>query len=456
LGSIPLLKPLPHSQGKDEELQVVPEPKVDEAAFVISYKMARALADNWRSRILMELSVQPLSPSQFVDLVGGDLSEISRCFRQLAEWDYIEIVETRTGGQRRGGVERIYRRIQPAYFDTSVWESLPRAYRDEFTGSALESYIERISEAIAAGTFDDEVDRHLSWDVVALDRIAWTELGSRLDEILSWVSDLGAESARRMAETGEEPIPATVGLAAFRSPPEVSGVLPPRKRGDPSYAPLVISHKMAKAVANKWRSRILMELRVRTMSPTQFAKEIGGGRRHISRCFSQLAEWDYIEVAETRSGGQRRGGEEKIYRLKRRAYFDAPTWETLPRFLRDECSSSSLHSYFAKVNEAIEAGTFDAEVDRHLSWDGPSLDRLAWNQLGAAADDVLDLLPHLEAEAAERMAASGEEQIPTTVGLAVFRSPRSSKIIADPHTGGGGPRTQSGKWHLFMDTNRLH
>lgn len=396
--------------------------------------MARALADTWRSRILMELSVRPMSPSKFVEQVGGDLPNISRCFRQLARWDFIEIAETLTGGHRRGGVEHIYRRVQRALFDTEVWENLPRAYREECSGSALESYIARISEAIAAGTFDEELDRHLSWDAVALDRIAWTELGSRLDRILYWLPDLATEAADRMAGTGEEPIPTTVGLAAFRSPAVVPGLLPPRATteptGPPAATPFLISAKMAKAVANKWRSRILMELRVRPLSPTQFVKEVGGGRRHIGRCFSQLADWGYIEVIETRTGGRRRGGEEKFYRLKQRAYFNTPTWEKLPRFLRDECSASFLHSYFARIAEAIEAGTFDAELDRHLSWDGVALDRIAWTELGAELNRVLDWLPALEEESAERMAGSGEESITTTVGLASFRSPKSSEITS--------------------------
>src|SRR3954470_23769513 len=150
------------------------EVSVNEAvAFAISPKMARALADRWRLRILEELSVRPLSPSQFVESVGGELEAIGRCFRQLADWGFIEILETQRGGHRRGGVEHVYRRIQRALFPTEVWERFPTEYREESTSSGIESYIARVSEAIEARTFDDELDRHLSWDGYALDRIAW-------------------------------------------------------------------------------------------------------------------------------------------------------------------------------------------------------------------------------------------------------------------------------------------
>jgi hypothetical protein len=49
-------------------------------AFGISSKMARALADPWRIRILAELSLRPLSPSKFVKEFGGELTDIARYF----------------------------------------------------------------------------------------------------------------------------------------------------------------------------------------------------------------------------------------------------------------------------------------------------------------------------------------------------------------------------------------
>jgi predicted transcriptional regulator len=390
--------------------------------------MAKALADEWRSRILMELSVRPMSPSQFVKEVGGELWDISRCFTQLAQWGHVELIEVKRGEGRRGGEEHIYRRVQRHHFDTATWESLPRSLREEVTGPTIESYIARISEAVEGGTFDSEVDRHLSWDGVWLDRIGWKQLGACLNQVLDWLPELGAEAAGRMSDTREEPILTTVGLAAFRSP-QIS----PRRAQSPSdqppeaTPPFVISAKMAKALTNKWRSRILAELSVRPLSPSQFVKQIGGDLSNISRYFHQLVDWGYIELVEVRRGGHRRGGTEHIYRKSQGTHIDTPTWERLPLFLREEFSGSNLESYIARISEAVEAGTFDAEIDRHLSWDGISLDRLAWKQVMARLDEILSWLPELEAEAAARMAETAEEPIPTTVGLTAFRSPASAK-----------------------------
>ncbi len=171
-----------------------------------------------------------------------------------------------------------------------------------------------------------------------------------------------------------------------------------------------------------------MELNARPLSPSQFVEEIGGSMTHISRCFRQLAEWGYAEVIEERKGGRHGGGVERVYRNTQRAYIDTATWETLPRFLRNEFSNSILGSYLARITEAIKAGTFDLETDRHLSWAPVNLDRIAWNQIIESLDEVLDWLPELEAEAAERMQMTAEEPIPTTIGLAAFRSPSASTV----------------------------
>ena len=151
---------------------------------MISPKLAKALANPWRARILSELCTRPMSPSQFVDEVGGELTGISRCFRQLAEWGYVEIVETKRGGRRRGGVEHVCANVQRAYYDTSAWEILPQYLKEDMSGNILGTFFTRLEEAIDAKTLDAEDDRHLCWDSPTLDRRAWTELTDRLTEVL--------------------------------------------------------------------------------------------------------------------------------------------------------------------------------------------------------------------------------------------------------------------------------
>ena len=185
---------------------------------MISAKLAKAMASEWRCRIIGELSIGPLSPSEFVERVGGELTTIARCFRQLAEWGYIEVVEERKGGRRRGATEKVYRKTKRAHIGSPAWTRLPQILREDITNNFLANYAERIQEAVEAETIDIEDNRHLSWDWGLLDRQAFDELMDRLDEVLAWVPTLALEAAERMAVSGEEPIPTTVGLTAFRSP----------------------------------------------------------------------------------------------------------------------------------------------------------------------------------------------------------------------------------------------
>jgi len=395
------------------------------AAFGISARMARALADTWRVRILSELSLRPMSPSQFTEEVGGELTQISRCFRQLAEWDFIEVLEERPGRRRGAAIEHLYRGIKRAHFDTATWKTVSRSERDTWSRAAVSAYFTRIGEAVEAGTFDAEVDRHLSWDGLALDRPAWLELGRRLDEVLEWLPELAVEADRRLQDAAGERIPTVVGLSAFRSPQSPSIMLqasrshrpPPDGVAEPTFGP-----RMAKALSNKWRSRILMELSNRPLSSSQFVEEIGGSMTHISRCFRELAEWGLVEIVEERKGGRRGGGVERIYRGLRRPFLDTASWQSLPLLVRQEMSNSFLDAYMERVTEAIDADTFDAEDDRHFSWKPILLDRPAWSELSTGLDEVLGWLPHLESESLQRT-DDAEELIPAVVGLASFRLP---------------------------------
>jgi DNA-binding transcriptional ArsR family regulator len=186
--------------------------------FLFDHKMAKALANPWRNRILSELHIRSMSPSEFSDETGLELAGAARYFRQLRDWGFLEIAEERRGGDRRGAVEHVHRAIQRVHFNAAAWEGLPPHLRSECSGSMIEAFILRINQAMEAETFDAETDRHLSWKALSLDRQSWTELSDRLDEILDWVFVLEIESAERLAASSEEPIPTTVGLFSFRSP----------------------------------------------------------------------------------------------------------------------------------------------------------------------------------------------------------------------------------------------
>lgn len=184
-----------------------------------SLRMAKVLADPLRIKIVLELGMRMMSPKQFFrEFGGGSLTRVARAFEVLAEYDWLVLIETKTGGERRGGVEHFYRATQPALFDEATWPNVPGPVKNVFTGMVFSTLGERVNAAIEAGTIDERPDRHASWSPLLLDQQGWDNAIAKVDALFHWLFEEQAAANERMAESGEEPIPMTVALAAFESP----------------------------------------------------------------------------------------------------------------------------------------------------------------------------------------------------------------------------------------------
>lgn len=188
---------------------------------------------------------------------------------------------------------------------------------------------------------------------------------------------------------------------------------------------------LIKPISNVWRNRILVELHRRSMSPKHFAAEYGLSLATSARYFRELKDWGFLEIAEERRGGNRRGAVEKIYRAIRTVHFDTPHWEALPLYLREKCTNVILEGLLLQITEALDAGTFDAKGHRSLRL--LSLDRQAWHDLVNHLDEILYWLSELEAQADTRLRRTGGDGLRATVSLLCFRSPATTQPHTPPH-----------------------
>lgn len=186
----------------------------------VSQRLAKALAHPVRVRILIETNKRPMSATEFSKRTNGEVSptKANRHFKYLERLNCLELVEERKGGRRRGGKEKIYRALQRSLFDESSWSLLPGSLQNEVTREVFTAYVERVAEALAAGTIDTRQDRHLTWTAMHYDQQAWDELTERMNELFWFSLELRVQAALRMIQSGEEPIPVTVALACFESP----------------------------------------------------------------------------------------------------------------------------------------------------------------------------------------------------------------------------------------------
>jgi hypothetical protein len=101
-------------------------------------------------------------------------------------------------------------------------------------------------------------------------------------------------------------------------------------------------------------------------------------------------------------------------------------WKRLSMAAKETIYSEILREIYGEIDAAIEAGTFAARDDFHLSWVALKLDEPAWTHLMALQEEMLNRIMDLQATTALRL-AEGEgsgKQIAATVAILGFESAR--------------------------------
>jgi DNA-binding transcriptional ArsR family regulator len=185
-----------------------------------------ALKHPLRVRILEVLNEGPRSPSQFVEegLIPKEhytsyqqaLSLASYHFRELEKEGCLKVVESIP---RRGAVEHVYQGLARVYFNDAEFEAMPQDTRRELSRISLQGLVARADRAISEGTFDARADRHLTWIPMQLDERGWKELIATLAATFGELTQIRHDAKDRLANSGEEVVPATVAMLGFASPP---------------------------------------------------------------------------------------------------------------------------------------------------------------------------------------------------------------------------------------------
>jgi DNA-binding transcriptional ArsR family regulator len=174
---------------------------------------------------------------------------------------------------------------------------------------------------------------------------------------------------------------------------------------------------LIKALSHPVRANALTILNQRVASPKEIAGELREEVGKVSYHVKELRNLGCVELVDT---AQRRGATEHYYRGVAQAYMNDSFWSTLSTAVRSGISVTGLKVLIEAAREAVEAGTFDARDDRHLSCLTFSLDEDGWEEAKDLLNDTLDRLVEIGAKSESREA---EERIRTTFGLLSFESP---------------------------------
>jgi DNA-binding transcriptional ArsR family regulator len=397
-------------------------------------RLAVVFADPLRLKIVTELYMREMSPTQFhEEFGGGSISRVDRHFKKLAEHRWLRLVRTASGGSRRGGTEHFYRATELAVFDHETWSRVPYSIRVAFSWRTFEQLAERVREALQAGTLDARADSHLTWTPLLLDQLGWERVIAAVDALFESLFEEQAGARLRTFESGEEPILATVALAAFESPARPPGPGDERAGAslvESSASPIPWTLRLSKVFADPLCLKIVAELNRREMSASQFHDEFGGtSLPGVRRRFRMLAEIGWLKKVREKTGGRRRGATEHFYRATGPAIFDNRAWSDVPGSIKATYSWRTFEQLSEQVKAAIDAGTFEARPDNHLSWSLLRLDQRGWEKVIAAVDALFALIFKEQEKAERRLAASGETPITTTIALAGFESPKDSTRV---------------------------
>jgi len=193
--------------------------------------IVKALSHPLRMRILTRLNEGVASPNEMAKEFDESLPLVSYHVRILRELDCIELVRTTP---RRGAIEHHYRALTRPFLNDDDWAQLPPSARKAVSNTVLTKALSDVRTAVAAGTFDDRADRHLSYTPLVLDEQGWRGLGDRLNELLDWViAEQGAAAGRLQDEqSGGGEVRARMTLMSYSAPPvgAEDEVAPKRRR----------------------------------------------------------------------------------------------------------------------------------------------------------------------------------------------------------------------------------
>jgi DNA-binding transcriptional ArsR family regulator len=178
----------------------------------VDQRLVKALAHPLRVEILTILNERMASPNELSKELEEGLSQVSYHVKVLKDFECIEMVKTEP---RRGAVEHYYRATERSFIRDSEWQSLPDSIKPGVSWSALKMIIDDVVGAIKGGSFNSRDDVHMSWTPGVVDQQGWEESVALVNETLEKVIGIHAGSAKRLAKSGEEGIPATAVLMNF-------------------------------------------------------------------------------------------------------------------------------------------------------------------------------------------------------------------------------------------------
>lgn len=196
--------------------------ETDESPYPFALRLSKVIGDETCLRILEETNLHPTSAREFHEKYGGQPDGVRRRFKLMERTTWLGKWLEKTGGRRRGAVEKYYLPTGPALRSSNPWEEVPAAVRRTDAWEQFGELNGRVLEAMRGGTFDMRPDRYCTWSLLNLDRTGWASVNAGLEGLRKFGLEEQERAGERITESGEKPIRMTIGLTAVDAPQETA------------------------------------------------------------------------------------------------------------------------------------------------------------------------------------------------------------------------------------------
>lgn len=186
--------------------------------------------------------------------------------------------------------------------------------------------------------------------------------------------------------------------------------------------------RLIEALGHPVREHILAVLNERIASASEIGEELGAD---VSSFYHHVEELEKLGCIERVKSEQRRGAKEHFFKAKTSLFFDDAAWQRFPSTLKSDQIVSNVQYLFDDVVAALEEETFDTRDNPHVSWTPGFLDSQGWEEATKLMNQTLDDLIAIREAAALRLVHTGEQGIPTTMGMLAFETPSAKRSKED-------------------------
>lgn len=157
------------------------------------------------------------------------LSQVSYHIKVLKDYKLIELTRTEP---RRGAVEHFYRATERAFVPSGMARNVPKSAQHIIGSAILEKIDKDVVASLISGKFFSRPDWHVSWTPIPVDGIGRKEAEELADKFVKDFLGIGAKSANRVAEGGDESdlIWTTAAVMVFGSEEGHLGQAPRRRK----------------------------------------------------------------------------------------------------------------------------------------------------------------------------------------------------------------------------------